>query len=72
MNREVWEGWTVKDFIDELEPSADLIMEGNSWRSKPFKTKKEVENWTSANQPYYKKVIPEVVAYFCKKYNIKS
>ena len=23
-----WEGWTSQDFIDELEPIADLIMEG--------------------------------------------
>ena len=28
-------------------------------------------NWCKDNQPYYKKPIPEVVAYLAQKYNIK-
>ena len=26
MNRHIWEGWTVQDFVDELEPSFNQIM----------------------------------------------
>lgn len=70
MNRNVWEGWTPKDFIDELEPSLDVIMQGNSWQ-KPFQTKKDMVEWIKTNQPYYKKSIPEVNSYFAKKYNLK-
>lgn len=39
--REVWEGWKVQDFIDELQPIADIIMSGGSWK-KPFQNKKEL------------------------------
>ena len=68
LDRHVWEGWTVQDFIDELEPSFDMIMSGNSWQ-KPFKTKEEIKRWAADNQPYYKKSIPEVVSYFTNKLN---
>lgn len=64
--RHVWEGWTVQNFIDELEPTFDLIMSNQSWR-KPFQTKEELKQWCMDNQPYYKKHIPEVFNYFKKK-----
>jgi len=38
-DREIWEGWTVRDFIEELEPQVNMIMSGNSW-VEPFKNKK--------------------------------
>ena len=38
LQREVWEGWTVQDFIDDLTPQLDRIMRGESW-TKPFKSK---------------------------------
>lgn len=69
-DKHIWEGWTVGDFIEELEPLADMIMHGESWK-KPFQTKSEVKEWCMDNQPYYKKHIPEVVTYFCSKYGIK-
>lgn len=69
-DKHIWEGWTVQDFIDELESTIEQIMRGNSWKS-PFKTRKELAKWCTDNQPYYKKVIPEVVKYFAVKYNIK-
>lgn len=68
--REIWEGWTVQDFIDELSDQIDLIMRGESWQ-KPFKTTSELAKYTKENQPYYKKTIPEVNAYFAKKYGLK-
>ena len=37
---------------------------------KPFKTRKELAKWCMNNQPYYKEEIPDVVNYFCNKYNI--
>lgn len=70
MNRNVWEGWTPQDFIDELEPSLEVIMKGQSWQ-KPFTNKKDMVEWIKDNQPYYKKSIKEVNDYFAKKYNLK-
>jgi hypothetical protein len=70
LNKHIWEGWTVQHFIDDLEPSFNMIMNGNSWQ-KPFTTKEEVKNWCKDNQSGYKKHIPEVVKYFSEKHNIK-
>ncbi len=69
LNKEVWEGWTVQDFIDELEPSLDIIMSSKSY-IKPFRTKSELKEWCMDNQPYYKKNIPGVVEYFARRYSI--
>jgi type II secretory pathway component PulC len=70
LSKHIWEGWTVQSFIDDLEPIFNMIMNNNSWQ-KPFTTKSEVKEWCKYNQSGYKKHIPEVVNYFCKKYNIK-
>lgn len=69
-NKHIWEGWTVRDFINELESSVDLIMNNSSY-IKPFTTKDELKKFCIENQPYYKKHIPEVVDYFSKQYKIK-
>lgn len=68
-NKVIWEGWTVQDFIDELESSVEMIMNGESL-DKPFKDKSELKIWLRENQPYYKKNIPEVLTYFSNKYNL--
>lgn len=68
-NKHIWEGWTVQDFIDELEPQFNMIMNNQSWQ-KPFKNKEEVKDWCKDNQPYYKKNITEVNNYFIKKANL--
>jgi len=65
-NKHIWEGWTVGQFIDELETMFNQIMSGNS-HQKPFTSKEEVKKWCMENQPYYKKHIPEVVNYFYDK-----
>ena len=70
MDREIYEGWTVQDFIDELICQADLIMIGQSIH-KPFKNRSELEKWCCDNQPGYKKLIPEVVEFFAKRYGIR-
>lgn len=56
-DKEIWEGWKVIDFINELKPQLDAIMSNNSWK-KPITTHKELAKWCADNQPYYKKVIP--------------
>lgn len=61
--KHIWEGWTVQDFIEELEPTFNQIMNNQSWRSK-FQTNAELKEWCKDNQPYYKKHIPEVFNYF--------
>ena len=65
-NRHVWEGWTVQDFIDELEPFFNLVMSGRT-HIKPFKDDKELKHYLRDNKPYYKKHIPEVFKYFKNK-----
>lgn len=62
LNKHIWEGWTVQDFINDLEIIINF---------QKFKDKTELKNWCMDNQPYYKKHIPDVVNYFAKKYNIK-
>ncbi len=68
MNRDkhIWEGWTVGDFIDDIEPTFDMVNSGNG-RNWSFVNKKELKSWVLDEQPYYKKHIPEVYNYFLKK-----
>ncbi len=60
MNRDkhIWEGWTVGDFIDDLE---------HTFKYCTFEDKSQLKNWVKDNQPYYKKHIPEVYNYFLQK-----
>lgn len=66
LKRHIWEGWTVQDFIDELDPIFDMIVSGKSWMPH-FTSDKELKEWCMDNQPYYKKHIPEVFNYFKNK-----
>lgn len=70
MDKHIWEGWTVGDFVNELEPQVKMIMSGASWKA-PFSSKNELAKWCDDNQPHYKKRIPEVVNYFAKMYALK-
>ena len=69
LQREVWEGWTVQDFIDNLSDTIEMIMSNKSY-IKPFKTKADMVKFIRENQPYYKKSIREVNDYFAKKYSL--
>jgi hypothetical protein len=71
LEKHISEGWTVRDFIIELEPQFDMIMAGSSWQ-KPFASKAEVKSWCMDNQPYYKKCIPEVVSYLWNKVQLRN
>jgi hypothetical protein len=66
LDKHIWEGWTVGAFINDLEPTFDMIMRNQS-HVKPFTTKQEVKEWCMDNQPYYKKYVPDVVNYFVAK-----
>ena len=68
MNRDkhIWEGWTVGDFIDDIEPTFDMVNSGNA-KNWSKQKKKALKSWVSGEQPYYKKHIPEVYNYFLKK-----
>ena len=70
LQKHIWEGWTVGDFVERLAPELDRIMSGRSWR-RPFTTKQELATWCRENQPYYKKHIPGVVAYFAWRYRLR-
>lgn len=69
LNKEIWEGWTVQDFIDSLSVQLEEIMSGRSW-CLPFTKKADLRRWCADNQPYYKKPISEVVNFFAAKYGI--
>jgi len=69
LDKHIWEGWRVCDFIESLEPTFEMIMRGNSWQ-KPFETKDELKQWCKDNQPYYKKHIADVFNYFLPKAKI--
>lgn len=62
---EIWEGWTVDDFIEAIEDTMDRYDEVSA-----FKTYLDVKRKCMEEQPYYKEFIPEVVEYFCNKYNV--
>jgi hypothetical protein len=72
INREkhVWEGWTVGDFIDDIEPIFDIVNSSNA-KNWDFPDKKALKSWIKDNQPYYKKHIPDVYKYFLNKTNLK-
>lgn len=67
-SKHIWEGWTIGDFIKELEPQFNFINSNDSLRyNRNLKTKDDIKKWCIDNQPYYKKPIPEVVEYFFDK-----
>lgn len=59
--RHIWEGWTVQDFINDLEIT---------FQYQTFETRNDVIKWCKDEQPYYKKHIPEVANYFISKANL--
>lgn len=69
-SKQIWEGWTVGNFINELSWQVELIMNGNA-RQRPFTNKKELAEWCKNNQPYYKKKIAAVNNYFATKYRLQ-
>ena len=68
MNRDkhIWEGWTVGDFIDEIELTFNWTLK--QYGKKHWPSKSDLSKWVKDEQPYYKKHIPEVANYFIKKW----
>ena len=67
-NKHIWEGWTVGDFIDDLNPMFRMIQNKHiPTHVEGFKSRQELKSWVKDNQPYYKKHIPEVYNYFLQK-----
>lgn len=64
LSKHIWEGWTVQDFIDELQPQFDQIRDNSYQFGTSFMNDAEIKKWCMDNQPYYKKHIPEVYNYF--------
>ena len=71
LDKEVWEGWTVRDFILEQLPVMDMIMSGQAIQ-KPFKSKAEMQKYLNEERPYYKRTIPEETAFFAERYGLKD
>ena len=71
LDKHIWEGWTVGDFINDMTNTFDMIMSRQSWK-KPFADYTELKQWCMDEQPYYKKHVPEVYEHFKKKYDDKK
>lgn len=77
LEKHIWEGWRVIDFINELKPSLDALYSQfvsdphNGYLREIFKSKANLRKWCKDHQPYYKKRIPEVANYFIQRYKIK-
>lgn len=69
-HKHIWEGWEVVDFINELEPTLDRIMEYGQFYAEPYlKTKQALSEWIKNNLPYTTKAHRYVLKYFADKYN---
>lgn len=67
-NRVIFEGWTVQDFIDHLEPLfADRSDTANFFYTTSFENREDIKKWCMHNQPFCGKYIKEVVDYFVKR-----
>ncbi len=64
-DKHIWEGWTVGDFIKDIEPSFEI--RNKYYRNAGFENKEQLKKWVVSEQPYYKKHIPEVYRYFLYK-----
>lgn len=69
-DKHIFEGWRVKDFIEELDEVIDIFISNSNEFHKTV-TKDDLKKFIADNQPYIKKAIPEVVKHFANKYNIK-
>ena len=58
LQKHIWEGWTVGDFVERLAPELDRIMSGRSWH-RPFTTKQELALWCRAVLP----ILPGGIVY---------
>ena len=66
-NKHIWEGWTVGDFIHELELTFNIIQKGSDPFTTTLESKHKLKEWVKNEQPYYKKHVPEVYRYFLNK-----
>ena len=55
--KEVWEGWTVQDFIDSLQTEIAMIMGGSSYL-KPLKARENLKHILSAISHIIKSLYP--------------
>ena len=69
LNKHIWEGWSVGDFIKEINPTFEWIIKQYGAKAKHFISDSELKEWIKQEQPYYKKHIPEVYKYFLNKLN---
>ena len=54
MNRDkhIYEGWTVGDFIDEIEPTFNTIQRSDGhWNKVGFESKAQLKKWVASEQP---------------------
>ena len=67
LNKHIWEGWTVGNFIEEINPTFNFIVK--QYGVKHWENNSGLKKWIKQEQPYYKKHIPEVYKYFLNKLN---
>ena len=74
MNQVVYEGWEIRDLIEELEPGLDHLMDWayayNGGVAMPaYKTRAEIENHIRVNIQHTTKGMRYVNMFFIDKYN---
>lgn len=74
LNEVVYEGWEIRDLIEELEPGLDHLMDWayayNGGVAMPlYKTKAEIENHIRVNIQHTTKGMRYIKMYFIDKYN---
>ena len=52
LNKEIWEGWKIIDFIEEIEEEVDIFISNNKTRNKII-TKEDLKKFCTEHQPYY-------------------
>ncbi|MEE5994121.1 MAG: hypothetical protein V3G42_12925 [Oscillospiraceae bacterium] len=75
-NQEVWEGWTIGHIIDNLKPTMDTIMQGNSFY-KPFHDVNELTDFIKKEYPLNQfrgnvRAAKAVAKYFAEDYHISK
>lgn len=58
-DKEIWEGWTVSDFIESVQ---FVVLQKAI--TNQLHTKQELKDLLKDEQPYYKKHIPDVYNHF--------
>lgn len=74
LDKEVWEGWTVRKVIQNNMTMLDMIMTNNSCLAQPFQSKEELKSYLMGNilpaGCRKKSCVNECTKFFAERYNL--